>query len=71
MVELIEARWRPPLPDRVVEDVGEVDAVVPEPGVVVGADDLLLDLAQGVDGLVETVTRQYIERTLGGKKADS
>ena len=27
--------------------------------------------AQGVDGLIETVTRQYIERTLGGKKADS
>jgi hypothetical protein len=24
-----------------------------------------------VDGLIETVTRQYIERTLGGKKADS
>ena len=27
--------------------------------------------AQGVDGLIETVTRQYIERTLGGAKADS
>jgi ferritin-like metal-binding protein YciE len=27
--------------------------------------------AQGVDGLIETVTRQYIERTLSGKKADS
>ncbi len=27
--------------------------------------------AQGVDGLIETVTRQYIERTLGGGKADS
>ena len=27
--------------------------------------------AQGVDGLIETVTRQYIGRTLGGKKADS
>ena len=27
--------------------------------------------AQGVDGLIETVTRQYIERTLGRKKADS
>ena len=27
--------------------------------------------AQGVDGLIETVTRQYIERTLGGGQADS
>jgi ferritin-like metal-binding protein YciE len=27
--------------------------------------------AQGVDGLIETVTRQYIERTRSGGKADS
>lgn len=27
--------------------------------------------AQEVDGLIETVTKQYIERTLGGGKADS
>jgi ferritin-like metal-binding protein YciE len=27
--------------------------------------------AQAVDGIIETVTRQYIERTLGGGKADS
>ena len=27
--------------------------------------------ARGVDGLIETVTRQYIERTVGGRKADS
>ena len=27
--------------------------------------------AQSVDGLIETVTRQYIGRTLSGKKADS
>lgn len=27
--------------------------------------------AQGVDGLIETVTRQYIERTVRGHKADS
>ena len=27
--------------------------------------------AQGVDGLIETVTRQYIERTVRGAKADS
>ena len=27
--------------------------------------------AQAVDGIIETVSRQYIERTLSGKKADS
>jgi ferritin-like metal-binding protein YciE len=27
--------------------------------------------ARGVDGIIETVTRQYIERTVGGAKADS
>ena len=27
--------------------------------------------AQGVDGLIESVTRRYIERTAGGQKADS